>query len=72
MDLLIVGWNPGLKTVSLVKLLRDAGDMGLLHAKQAVDDLLAGKEVRVCNLDAAIAQDLRTRAEAMGAVFREE
>jgi hypothetical protein len=69
-DLIITGWKPGLQTISLMQLLRANSGMGLQQAKQAVDDLLDGKEIRLWGLSEERALALRQEAEALNAVCR--
>ena len=68
MDLVITGWKPGLKTVSLMRVLRGSLGMGLKQSKEAVDGLLDGREIRVPNLSQGLAATIRQEVEALGAI----
>ena len=70
MDLVIAGWKKGTKTVSLIGVLHARCGMGLKDAKQAVDDLLSGKEILITGLDGVTAQSLRNEVEPLGVVCR--
>lgn len=39
----LTGWKRGVKTVSLIELVRQSTRMSLKNSKQVVEDLLAGK-----------------------------
>jgi ribosomal protein L7/L12 len=43
----LLSWSPGLKKISLAKLIRQAADMPLDEAHDAVNRLLAGEKVDV-------------------------
>jgi hypothetical protein len=53
-------------------LLRAKCGMGLKQAKQAVDDLLDGKEISIIELDDVKALGLREEIESLGAVCRKK
>jgi len=42
-DVRIAGWRPGLKTISLIDLVRGSARMSLTQAKDLVDSLLDGQ-----------------------------
>ena len=67
MIVVVVGWRPGLKVISLIGVLREASGMGLKDAKSAVDGLLAGDEIRLTGIDDELAPQLRARIEETGA-----
>jgi hypothetical protein len=69
-DLTITGWKPGLQTVPMMKLLMANSNMGLRQAKQAVEHLMEGKEIRLSDLSEEQAQILRPQVEALNAVCR--
>mgnify|MGYP001162059968 CR=1 FL=1 len=39
----LTGWKRGVRTVSLIELIRRSTDMSLKNSKRVVEDLLAGK-----------------------------
>lgn len=61
-------WNPGLKKVSLTKLLQEKADLSLTSAKQCVDRLLAGESVSVNVPTAEEAAQLAEEITKLGAV----
>jgi ribosomal protein L7/L12 len=67
MDLVITGWKPGLKTISLMEVLRKSCGMGLKQSKEAVDGLLDGREIRLAGLGQEVAATVRNDVEALGA-----
>jgi ribosomal protein L7/L12 len=70
MELVITGWRPGVKTISLMDALRKYGGMGLKQAKQEVDGLLAGKHIHLSGLDGEVIVKARAELEALGCVCR--
>ena len=46
-EVILKGWRPGLRKVSLAKLLQARGGLSLTSAKQCVDRLLKGEIVTV-------------------------
>lgn len=70
MELIITGWSPGLQAISLIDVLRANCGMGLRQAKNAVDGLLDGTEIRIPNLSDEAATILRDQVEALGAICR--
>jgi len=68
MDLVITGWKPGLKTISLMDVLRKSCDMGLKQSKGAVDGLLEGRQICISGLDEEVAATVRREVEALGAI----
>jgi hypothetical protein len=65
----MIGWKPGVQTVSLVQLIRDASTGSLTAAKQLVDDLLNGSPVEIQFSTPEQAQDFRERAESLGVII---
>ena len=70
MELVITGWKPGLKTISLMDVLRKSCGMGLKQSKEAVDGLLDGREIHVPGLSEEAADTVRKQVEAIGAICR--
>jgi hypothetical protein len=70
MELTIIGWKPGLRTISLMDTLRANCGMGLRQAKEAVEHLLDGGEIQIPDLGEDRALALRREIEAAGAVCR--
>jgi hypothetical protein len=70
MDLVISGWKPGLKTISLTIVVRANSNMGLAQAKRAVEELMDGKEIRLSGLSEERALAIRQEVEALNAVCR--
>ena len=70
MQLVIIGWKPGIKRISLLDLVRQHNHLGLKAGKATVDGLLDGKEIMIeCN-DEAQYLALREEVERLGAVCR--
>jgi ribosomal protein L7/L12 len=67
-ELIIKGWKPGLKTISLMDALRTHCGMGLKEAKTAVDGLLDGREIRLSRLADDTANNLRREIESLGVI----
>lgn len=65
----MVGWKPGLQTVSFVELLKNEATGSLAEAKRLVDALLDGGELEVAFESEAKARSFRERAEQMGVVI---
>jgi ribosomal protein L7/L12 len=70
MELVIAGWRPGLKTISLMDALRRYKGVGLKQAKQEVDGLLAGQSIRLPDLNAEAIAKAQAELEALGCVYR--
>jgi hypothetical protein len=68
MELVITGWKPGVKTISLMDALRKYGGVGLKQAKQQVDALLAGESIHLSGLDDAVAAQARSELETLGCI----
>ena len=70
MQLVITGWKPGIKVISLLTLVRQHNHLGLKAGKEAVDGLLDGKEIVVECQDEAQYLVVRQEVERLGAVCR--
>lgn len=68
MELIIAGWRPGLKTVSLVAALCRYKGVGLKQAKQEMEDLLGGQPIQIPDMDAESLAKARAELEALGCV----
>ena len=64
--LTMVGWRPGLKTVTLIELLRSRGGMGLREAKSSAEQLLSGQAVSVSFCDETQREAFRHAVEEIG------
>jgi len=60
-------WNPGLKKVSLAKLLQEEAGLSLTSAKQCVDRLLEGQSITV-ETTAEQARQLARKIDDLGAI----
>ncbi len=63
----LLNWSPGLKKVSLTKLIRQAADMPLDDAHDAVNRLLAGKVVKITFPSEEGARQFAHEVRALGA-----
>ena len=63
----LTGWRPGLRKVSLTKLLQEKANMSVSDAKHAVDVVLEGGEVRVEVPSGTDATALLASIRALGA-----
>ncbi len=68
MEVIFKGWTPGLKKVSLTKLLQEEASLSLRSAKWCTDRLLAGEEVTVRVSSMAHLERLAGKAVALGVV----
>ena len=68
MELVIVGWQPGLKAISLMDALRKYKTIGLQKAKQDVDGLLSGESIHLPGMNAEAIAVARAELEALGCV----
>ncbi len=66
----LVGWRPGLQTVSLTQALRDHGSMSLWQAKKEVERLLVGETVVVEFATEKSKEMFREIAERLGTKVR--
>jgi hypothetical protein len=64
----LIGWKPGLRTVSLIEAVRDCSTGSLASAKEAVEHLLAGGEITLAFADESVRDEFLLRAEACGAI----
>jgi len=67
-QVLILGWRPGLKSVSLVKLLQEHTNYSLKMAKEIVDRCLKGETVAVEMATQMEAERLAREASSLGAI----
>ena len=67
-QVLILGWRPGLKSVSLVKLLQEHNNYSLKMAKEIVDRCLKGETVAVEMATQMEAERLAREASSLGAI----
>jgi len=67
-QVLILGWRPGLKSVSLIKLLQERTNYGLSMAKEIVDRCLEGETVAVEVATLMEAERLAGEASSLGAI----
>jgi len=67
-QVLILGWRPGLKSVSLIKLLQERTNYGLSMAKEIVDRCLKGETVAVEVATLMEAERLAHEASSLGAI----
>jgi hypothetical protein len=65
----MIGWQPGLRTVSLVQLLKDKSTGSLAAAKTLADSLLDGEVVEIGFKTVAEAQAFREHAESLGVII---
>lgn len=63
----LTGWHPGLRKISLTKLLQGELGISVATAKAAVDDLLDGREVLLQVPDQADTHRLVTEIRELGA-----
>ena len=68
MELVIIGWQPGLKTISLMDSLRKYKGIGLQQAKQDVDSLLSGESIHLSGIDPDAVARAREELEALGCI----
>jgi hypothetical protein len=68
-ELTLIGWRAGLKTVSLIELVRKSHVKSLTEAKSMVDNLLSGKTI-ILHFDSPATRDaFRSNAEGLGVIF---
>lgn len=70
MELVIVGWRSGLKSISLMSALRKYKNIGLQKAKQEVDALMAGESIHLPRMEAKALALAREEFEALGCICR--
>jgi ribosomal protein L7/L12 len=66
----LAGWNVGLRTIDLMKLVRERTAMNLAEAKRAVERLVDGEQVAISFLTADEAERFLEDAAETGAVVR--
>jgi ribosomal protein L7/L12 len=66
----VVGWEPGMLTISLIKLVRETTGKDLAQAKAVVDALLDGQSFDVCFEDEEAAKGFADRLKAIGCTAR--
>ena len=67
-QVLFLGWRPGLKSISLIKLLQKQANCSLRTAKEIVDRCLKGETVAVEVATLAKAEHLAREATYLGAI----
>ncbi len=65
---ILTGWNTGLQTIDLVKLLRRCGNMDLADAKRKVEDLIGGQMIAV-HVDVNEVAKFVAQARSAGAII---
>jgi ribosomal protein L7/L12 len=58
------------RVILLIRLLRANSPMSLKEAKEAVEEMMDGKEIRLSGLTAARAAELRQEIESLNAICR--
>ncbi len=71
-QVMLVGWRPGLRGVSLIKLLQSEAGLSLKAAKQSVDRCLEGERVSIPMPTEEAAERLAQQASDLGAVVEVE
>lgn len=68
MHIEVIKWNPGIKVISLMTIVRTQNNLGLAEAKGVIDEFLDGKMIVVkCN-SAKEADELRKTITELGGV----
>jgi hypothetical protein len=67
-QVLILGWRPGLKSVSLIKLLQERANYSLRMAKEIVDRCLEEETVAIEVATLMEAERLASEASSLGAI----
>jgi ribosomal protein L7/L12 len=68
-EVMMIGWKPGLRKISLSHLLQELTDLSMAEAKEYVDRLLRGEKVTVVMTSSSIAEDFSKRASDLGAII---
>lgn len=68
----ITGWRPGLRKVSLTRLLQQYAGFSLIEAKGGVDAVLEGSSLTIVFLTREIAEEFMQKATEMGAIVEIE
>jgi hypothetical protein len=71
MKLVLTGWKPGLKKISLDMLLVKRLNVSIAVAKRQVDDLLAGEIIEL-EIEPASAPDFGTELDHLGVIYHTE
>ena len=71
-QVMLVGWKPGLRGVSLIKLLQAEAGLSLKAAKESVDRCLEGERVSISMPTEEAAEKLAQQASDLGAVVEIE
>lgn len=66
----LIGWNKGIKTVSLIEITSFYSTHSLIKAKNIVDQLLEGKSVTLYFEDEISRNEYHKKAENLGAVIK--
>jgi len=66
-SIVLTGWRPGLRKVSLANLLKDKCDLSLSQAKACVDRLVDGECVQISVSSPEIAQAIMADIKHLGA-----
>jgi hypothetical protein len=67
---LLTGWTPGIKTISLVQLIMLKCGTGLIKAKNQVDDLIGGTAQSFSFETEQKATEFKEEATALGAIVQ--
>ena len=67
MKLILTGWRPEIRTISVMKLLAEKTDLGLKQSHAAVAALIEGTSIEVDGLDQDEALTLMVQIESLGA-----
>lgn len=67
MKVVLTGWKPGLKKISLYGVLVKSLNISITVAKQLADDLIAGKVIEL-EIDADRAPEFVSELEALGVI----
>ena len=68
----LIGWEKGIQTVSLIRAIREYGDLSLSESKQMVESLLDGRIVAIEFVDLARMNAFRHIASGLGATCESE
>ena len=66
-QILLDGWEPGIRKISLNHLLQEEGGMSLSEAKKVVDNLLSGQDVQIEIASDSQARHFLQEARKLGA-----
>lgn len=67
MKVILLGWNKGMKKISLTRLLQEACSMSISTADSTVRSILDEKSVALEFADRSAGMDFARKAEALGA-----